>query len=329
MKPTLFGMNMREIETWGLEHNLPAYTARQITDWLYKKHAASIDQMSNLSKNTRKLLSEQFDLGLTPPIKVQVSSDGTKKYLFSAAGNKFIEAAYIPDKDRSTLCISSQAGCKMGCLFCMTGKQGFQGNLTASEILNQWQSLPEKDTVTNLVYMGMGEPMDNLEAVLKSLEILTSEWGFGWSPRRITVSTVGIIPAMHELIKRSEVHLAVSMHTPFDNDRKTLMPVQNVYPLHDVIAALKKYDWSRQRRISFEYIMLKGFNDTPRHANELARILNNLHCRINLIRFHTIPGTSLQSSDDATILNFRDKLTQKGIITTIRASRGQDISAAC
>jgi 23S rRNA (adenine2503-C2)-methyltransferase len=217
----------------------------------------------------------------------------------------------------------------MACIFCMTGKQGFQGNLTAGEILNQLRSIPESEEVSNIVYMGMGEPLDNLEEVMKSIDILTSGYGFGMSPRRITVSTIGIIPAMREFLEKSNCHLAVSLHSPFEQERRHLMPVQNVYPLSQVIDELKSFDIGRQRKISFEYIMFKGMNDTPRHIRELVRILNGLRCRINLIRFHSIPGVPLESSDNTAIEQFRDGLTKKGIITTVRQSRGEDIYAAC
>ncbi|HRZ50171.1 MAG TPA: 23S rRNA (adenine(2503)-C(2))-methyltransferase RlmN, partial [Bacteroidales bacterium] len=220
-------------------------------------------------------------------------------------------------------------GCKMGCLFCMTGKQGFQGNLTAGEIVNQLCSIPEWHQVTNIVYMGMGEPFDNLEQVLKSLEILTAPWGMAMSPRRITVSTIGIIPGMREFLEKSQCHLAVSLHTPFDAERRNLMPVQNVYPVQEVVDEIRRHDFSGQRRVSFEYIMFDGLNDTPDHVKELARMLHGLPCRVNLIRFHPIPGTPLTGTPDQRITEFRDALTAKGVFTTIRASRGLDIQAAC
>jgi 23S rRNA (adenine2503-C2)-methyltransferase len=329
MKEILYGKTKNELALLVKELSLPSYTLTQITDWLYKKEISSIDEMSNLSKDARRILGERFEYGLQPSVKVQVSTDGTRKYLFPGLPGKFIETAYIPDEDRATVCVSSQVGCKMGCLFCMTGKQGFQGNLTAGEILNQYRSIPEFQKVTNLVYMGMGEPMDNLEAVLASLEVLTSDWGYAMSPRRITVSTIGIIPAMKTFLEKSQCHLAVSLHTPFDDERRKLMPIQTVYPVKEVIATLKKFDLGKQRRISFEYILFGGLNDTPRHVNELARLLNGLRCRINLIRFHPIPDTPLRASSDQAVQMFKEKLNAKGILTTVRASRGQDIYAAC
>jgi 23S rRNA (adenine2503-C2)-methyltransferase len=285
--------------------------------------------MTNLSKKNRELLSSKYEFGLIGSTKVQESTDGTKKYLFPTGQGKFVETAMIPDEDRKTVCVSSQVGCKMGCLFCMTAKQGFQGQLTAGEIVNQIRSIPERNEVTNIVYMGMGEPFDNLEQVLKSLEILTSEWGFAMSPRRITVSTIGIIPGMLTFLEKSDAHLAVSLHTPFDEERQRLMPIQIAYPLAEVIREIKSWDFGRQRRVSFEYIVFKGLNDSPRHVQELVKILNGIKCRINLIRFHPIPGTPLEGTDEHTLQLFKDKLNDKGILTTIRASRGQDIYAAC
>ena len=329
MQEKLFGKTLEELKDLSLDLGLPAFTGRQLCEWLYKKEATSIDQMTNLSKRARTLLSQHYDLGLRSPEDEQESVDGTKKYLFSSGVAKFIETAYIPDGKRSTVCVSSQVGCKMGCLFCMTGKQGFQGNLSAGEILNQYRSLPDRKLLTNIVYMGMGEPLDNLSEVLKSLEVFTSEWGFSLSPRRITVSTIGITPAMLEFLNKSEAHLAVSLHTPFDEERRKLMPVQQVYPLKEVLKEIRSWDFGRQRRVSFEYILFKDYNDSASHVNELSRILHGIRCRINLIRFHPIPGTPLESPDESAIQAFRTQLNAKGITATIRASRGQDIWAAC
>ena len=328
MKQALFGKTLDELKDVVSELQLPAFTSKQIADWLYKKNISDINEMSNLSKKARQLLEEKYEIGLTPPINVQTSADGTKKYLFTADGH-FIEAAYIPEQKRHTLCVSSQAGCKMNCLFCMTGKQGFQDNLTVNQILNQVRSIPEHEQLTNLVYMGMGEPLDNLEPVMKSLEILTADWGYGWSPKRITVSTIGIVPAMKYFMENSRCHLAVSLHTPFEEERKKLMPVSSKYSIKDILDEIRQHDLGRQRRISFEYIVFKGLNDTSRHVKELARILNGIRCRINLIRFHKIPGTDLETTDEQRILEFREELNAKGITATIRASRGQDIDAAC
>jgi 23S rRNA (adenine2503-C2)-methyltransferase len=328
-KEKLFGKKPDELQLIVKEFGLPRYTARQIAGWLYNKNVTSFNDMSDLSKPARQLLKENFEFGLSEHSRVMVSVDGTKKYLFPVADDKFVEAVYIPEKKRNTLCVSTQVGCEMNCIFCMTGKQGFQANLTAGDILNQVRSLPERDKLTNIVYMGMGEPMNNLQAVLDSLEILTSDRGFNISPQKITVSTVGILPAMKDFIDSSPCHLAVSLNTPFDEERRRLMPVENLHPLKNVLFTIKQYDFNRQRRVSFEYIMLKGLNDTERHVKELVRILHGIKCRVNLVRFHPFPGTSLQGSDDNTIEHFKNMLKTKGIIATIRASRGQDIFAAC
>lgn len=308
---------------------LPAYTAGQIAGWLYKKGVDDIAQMTNLSNKVRAQLTKNYIIGRIPPSQVQESVDGTKKYLYPAHNKLFIETAYIPEDNRHTLCVSSQVGCKMGCLFCMTGKQGFQAQLTAGEIVNQIMSLPERGLLTNVVYMGMGEPMDNIEQVLKSIEILTSDWGFGWSPRRINVSTIGIVPAMRRFIEESEAHLAISLHTPFNEERQQLMPIEQVYPVEEVIEVLREYDFGRQRRISFEYIVFDGLNDTPAHVRGLTKLLNGLRCRLNLIRFHPIPGSPLRGASAETMQWLAARLNEKGLQTTIRRSRGEDIYAAC
>jgi 23S rRNA (adenine2503-C2)-methyltransferase len=329
MQEKLFGKTLEELKEVSLTLGLPSFTGQQLCEWLYKKDASSFEQMTNLSIKARALLSENYDLGLRDPEDEQESVDGTKKYLFPSGIGKFIETAYIPDGKRSTVCVSSQVGCKMGCLFCMTGKQGFQGNLTAGEILNQYRSLPERKKLTNIVYMGMGEPLDNLSEVLRSLEVFTAEWGFALSPRRITVSTIGITPSMLEFLNKCEAHLAISLHTPFDEERRKLMPVQQVYPLKEVLNEIRSWNFGRQRRVSFEYILFKDYNDSSAHVNELSRILHGIRCRINLIRFHPIPDTPLESPDEPAIEEFKNKLNAKGITATIRASRGQDIWAAC
>jgi 23S rRNA (adenine2503-C2)-methyltransferase len=328
-KEKLYGKTLNELIAVAKRIGLPGFAAKQIADWLYKKEIQTIDEMTNLSKKMRETLSADYEVGLYPPEQESESADGTKKYLFKVLNNKYIETAYIPDNDRATICVSSQAGCKMGCIFCMTGKQGFQGHLSSNEILNQFRSLPEFKSLTNMVYMGMGEPLDNLTEVMKSLEILTSDWGYGWSPTRITVSTVGLVGSIKEFLEKSRCHLAVSLHSPFDEERKKLMPIQKTNTVEEVIDIIRNFEINNQRRISFEYILFKGLNDTPRHIKELARLLNGVKCRINIIRFHAIPGSEFHSPDLGTTINFKEALNAKGILTTIRASRGVDIQAAC
>ncbi len=329
VKEVLFGKTLKELKQIVKDLGFSGFVAKQLADWLYKKKVTSIDEMLNISKKNRDILKERCEIGLATYDNVQESIDGTKKYLFKTISNQFIEAAYIPSETRNTLCVSSQVGCKMGCLFCMTGKQGFQKNLTAGEILNQMVSIDENDKLTNLVYMGMGEPMDNIDEVLKSLEIITSEWGFGWSPRRVNVSTIGVIPAMRRFIEESECHLAISLHSPLNDQRKELMPIENVYPIEDVVNVLEEYDFGRQRRISFEYIMFEGVNDSKEHALEVASLIKGLKSRVNLIKFHPIPNSPLKGCSNEVMEKFKNVLENKGIITTIRKSRGEDIYAAC
>ncbi|NPD46028.1 MULTISPECIES: 23S rRNA (adenine(2503)-C(2))-methyltransferase RlmN [unclassified Lentimicrobium] len=329
VKENIFGKTKKELQELVVGLGLAKFIGTQLAEWMYKNNARTFEDMHNISKKAKALLDEKYQLERVEHGTVQKSVDGTKKYLFHVRGSHFIEAAFIPDRDRATLCVSSQVGCKMGCLFCMTGKQGFQANLSTGEILNQIYSLPEFDQLTNVVYMGMGEPFDNLDNVLRSIEILTADYGMAWSPRRITVSTIGIIPAMKTFLEKSEAHLAISLHSPFEEERKKIMPIENVYNLPKLLEVISNFEFGGQRRVSFEYIMFKDFNDGKTQVDQLARILNGIKSRINLIRFHPIPGTPLLGSDDETILKFQADLKKKGIMTTIRASRGQDIFAAC
>ena len=325
----LYGQTLPQLEALCNRLEMPRFAAKQIARWLYDKHATTIEAMSDLSARHRALLAETYEVGLTAPEKVSISTDGTKKYLYRTSQNHFIESAYIPDGDRATLCISSQAGCRMGCRFCATGRQGLQHSLSTNEIHNQIESLPERERLTNVVFMGMGEPLDNLDSLLPALEVLTSAWGFGWSPTRITVSTAGVASRLERFLEATQVHLAVSLHNPFPHERAEIMPVEKAWPIREVVEILRRYDFTHQRRVSFEYIVMSGLNDSPRHIRELCRLLDGIKCRINLIRFHKIPGSPYFSPDDRAMIAFRDALTAKGIHTTIRTSRGEDIQAAC
>ena len=328
-KGNLMGMTLKDLEIVATEISLPSYAARQMADWLYKKRIKSVDEMTNISASKREILSSLYDIGITPPVKAIPSSDGTIKYLFAANENLHIETVYIPSKERATLCVSSQVGCKMNCLFCMTGKQGFSAQLSANEILNQIQSIQEIEELTNIVFMGMGEPLDNPEELFKVLEILTSSYGYSWSPKRITLSTIGILPQLKRFLDNSRCHLAISLHSPYHDERLSLMPVEKIHGIGKIIDLLHQYDFSHQRRVSFEYIMFDGLNDTERHSKEISRLLKGLDCRVNLIKFHSIPDVNLQSCSEAKMEKFRDSLNSSGIICTIRTSRGEDIFAAC
>ncbi len=363
----LLGKTLEELQAVAQEVGLPRFAGKQLAEWIYVRRATSFDEMTNISLKGREALKARYTIGRHTPVAEAISKDGTKKYLFAingdrlkakgeeARGERYIESVYIPDNDRATLCVSTQAGCKMGCKFCMTGTLGFHGHLSTADILNQIFSIPDSDKLTNVVYMGEGEPMDNLDNVLRSLKVMTSPWGCAWSPKRITVSSVGLLHLPHStfniqhstllqrFIEESDCHLAISLHNPFGVERQEIMPIEKVNPLNNVIELLKRYDWSHQRRVSFEYICWGGVNDTPKHANELLRLLKGLDCRINLIRFHG-PSPTLPSregvpplkgevrwgqSDEQQMEWLRDYLTERGITTTIRRSRGEDILAAC
>lgn len=329
MLETLLGKTPVELKEAALKVGLLAFAGKQIAGWMYDKKVRSIDEMTNISKAGRERLKEEYDLGVIHPAACQESVDGTRKYLFPLGGGDAVEAVMIPDDDRKTLCVSSQAGCRMGCKFCMTGRQGFHGNLSVAGILSQFIAIEESGSLTNAVFMGMGEPLDNFDNVLRAIEVLTSDWGFGWSPKRITLSTIGVLPNLRKYLDSTRCHLAVSLHSPFPDERAGIMPVQKAWPLEEVIALLHDYDFTGQRRVSFEYTMFAGLNDDKRHADALIRLLAGIECRVNLIRFHRIPDAPFEPSPQIVMEKFRDRLSNHGITCTIRASRGEDIMAAC
>ena len=356
-KRVLMGLTSAELKEVARELGMPAFTGGQIARWLYQQHVTDIDEMTNISKVNRERLKEHYIVGAMPPLDCQRSKDGTIKYLFPVrksdyseysensdysensehsensespeSPTKFVETVFIPDGERATLCVSCQVGCKMNCLFCQTGKQGWEGNLTVADILNQIYALPERERLTNIVFMGQGEPMDNLDAVLKATEILTADDGYQWSPKRITVSSVGVRGKLKRFLDESQCHVAISLHSPLHEQRLTLMPAEKAMPIEETVALLKQYDFTHQRRCSFEYICFGGLNDSMVYAREILKLLQGLECRVNLIRFHEIPGVDLPGSNEKRMESLRDYLTAHGIMTTIRASRGQDIFAAC
>lgn len=325
----LLGKTLDELKTVAAEVGLPAFAAKQLAQWIYQRGAASVDEMTNISKAGREALAAKFEMGRHEPIDVQRSVDGTAKYLFPVSCGGHVETVFIPDGDRGTVCVSCQVGCKMGCKFCMTGRQGWHGNLTAGDILNQLYSLPEREQITNVVFMGQGEPFDNLDTILRTTELLQAEYGWAWSPKRMTVSTVGLKKGMERFLEESQCHLAVSLHNPFPDEREEMIPAEKAWSLREFIPLLKQYDWTHQRRLSFEYTVFHGLNDTPRHVRELCRLFGRLECRINLIRCHEIPDSPFHPAPEQTMEWLRDELNSHGITTTIRASRGQDIWAAC
>jgi 23S rRNA (adenine2503-C2)-methyltransferase len=328
-KTKLIGMTLEQLRQVAAQCKLPAFSAKQIAKWLYEKRVTDIDQMTDISLRGREALKKQFCVGLCPPKAEAHSIDGTIKCLFEGKGGRDIEAVLIPDKDRATICVSSQAGCKMGCKFCMTGRQGFHGNLDAADIINQVMSIPRSCDLTNIVFMGMGEPLDNLSAVMTAIEVLTAPWGFAWSPKRITVSSIGKLPELKRLLDETKVHVAISVHLPFADERAALMPSERAFPIAKVIELLKGYDFAHQRRLTVEYIIWRGINDDFRHADALARLLHGTDCRVNLIRYHALPDSELKTASEETMVAFRDRLNAKGVTATIRTSRGEDIQAAC
>ena len=336
-KKPLLGLTPAELRNVATSLGLPAYAGGQMAQWLYVKHADSIDEMTNLSKAARQLLAEHYTIGAMPHQACQQSADGTIKYLFPVrtshlsplTTHHYVETVFIPDADRAPLCVSCQVGCKMNCLFCQTGKQGFEGNLTVADILNQVYSLPQRSQLTNIVFMGQGEPMDNLYAVLRATQLLTAADGYGWSPKRITVSSVGIRQKLKRFLDESQCHVAISMHSPLHEQRLQLMPAEKAMPIAETVELLRQYDFTHQRRCSFEYICFGGLNDSTLHAREIVKLVQGLECRVNLIRFHAIPGVDLPATDMARMEQLRDYLTHHGVFATIRASRGEDILAAC
>ena len=328
-KRYLLGMTLTELKAAVQEAGMPAFTAKQIADWVYRKRVRSIEEMSNISLKNREKLAELFEVGYMPPADAARSCDGTVKYLYAVDNNHFVEAVYIPDGDRATLCVSCQVGCKMNCLFCMTGKQKYTANLTANEILNQIFALPEHEKLTNIVFMGMGEPCDNLDNILKTIEILTADYSLAWSPHRLTVSSAGVRKGLKRLLDGGDYHIAISLHHPVPEKRAEIMPAERGYSIGEIVELLKEYDWSHQRRLTFEYIVFKGINDGRYHARKLLQLLEGLDCRINLIRYHAIPGVPLDGVGEEEMTELRDYLTKNGLFTTIRASRGEDIFAAC
>ena len=336
-KKTLLGLTLDELKDVARQLGMPAFTGSQIAKWIYERRVKSIDEMTNISKGNRAKLAESYEIGCMAPIESRHSKDGTVKYLFpvrttdgDTSRKRFVETVYIPEEGgHATLCVSCEGGCKMNCLFCQTGKQGFHGYLTVADILNQAYSIPEADSLTNIVYMGQGEPMDNLDNVLRSTQILTAPYGWAWSPKRITVSSVGLKDKLQRFLNESDCQVAISLHSPIHEQREKLMPAEKGMAIKDVVDLLRDYDFSHQRRLTFEYIVFGGLNDSQTHAREICRLLKGLDCHVNLIRFHQIPNVPLHGASPERMETFRDYLTAHGFYCTIRASRGQDIEAAC
>jgi len=313
------------ISAWGYSYS----HALSISNSIYKKKAADINQFSKIPKKLKDQLAEATIIGTIKPVSCQVSTDKTIKYLFRTDTGKEFETVYIPDGRRNTVCVSTQSGCRMGCPFCVTSGYGFRGHLSAGEIVNQIISIPDAHKITHIVFMGMGEPMDNLENVLKACEIITAEWGLAISAKNVTVSTIGIIPGVDKFLLNSNCNLTLSLHSPFPEERKLIVPAENHYPAQNVLELMKNFPLVKKRRMSVAYVMIKDLNDTNRHLDELKKLLLGTKIRVNLLPYHPAQDNSGESSSAGRIQYFKHNLVVSGISASVRKSRGVDISAAC
>jgi 23S rRNA (adenine2503-C2)-methyltransferase len=300
-----------------------------ISNSIYKHGATTFSEIKSISKNMKNYLESEAVIGTLNIIKSELSIDNTIKYLFRTETGKEFETVYIPDNKRITVCVSTQSGCRMGCYYCATGRYGFHGNLTAGEIVSQVISIPDAEKVTHVVFMGMGEPMDNLDEVLKACNILTAEWGVALSPRNVTVSTVGITPAVNEFLKRSSCNLTISLYSPFTEERKRIIPSEKLYPVIDIIDTLKSFPKKKSRRFTISYMMISNMNDTDSHLEALISLLIGSEIRVNLLPYHIVSDDQNVSASKERMQIFKHNLVISGISASIRKSRGADISAAC
>jgi 23S rRNA (adenine2503-C2)-methyltransferase len=300
-----------------------------ISNGIYKKRISDISQLAKLPKKLKEVLTTIACTGIFIPVASEVSADKTVKYLFRTEKGLEFETVYIPDNKRNTICVSTQSGCRMGCPFCVTARYGFRGNLSAGEIVNQIISIPEAKKVTHIVFMGMGEPMDNIENVLKACEIITSEWGLAISSRNVTVSSVGLMPGIETFLENSDCNLTLSLHSPFSNERKKIVPVEKQYPANRIIEVMANYPVKKKRRLSLAYVMIKDLNDTDKHLEGIKRLLKGSVIRVNLLPYHQVRGDPNTSSSVERMQFFRHNLILSGISASVRKSRGIDISAAC
>ena len=326
-------LSLPALRAWIAAHAYPTYRVTQVLAWIYRRRVTDFAAMSNLPHALRAALAEHFVIPHLTPALVTASSDGTRKLLFQLDAGAAIESVLIPDPPRLTLCISSQAGCAMGCAFCATARLGLVRNLSAEEIAGQvlaaQEQLESGERISNIVFMGMGEPLANYDAVVQAVEILTAEWGLGFSPRRIAVSTVGLVPAMQRLVRDTAVNLAVSLSTTTEAQRALLLPISRRHSLQALLAMCRALPIPQRRRISFEYVMLAGVNDSLEDAGRLVRLLHGIRSKVNLIPFNPFPGAGFTCPSEAAIRRFQERLLAAGVHATVRQSRGRDIRAAC
>lgn len=329
-------LDLKELEAWMTGRGLARYRARQVLAWIYGRQALSFDRMTNIAKDDRALFAASFNIPAPETLVVDRSRDGTRKFLFGLKDGHRIESVLIPDEDRLTLCISSQVGCRQACRFCLTARGGFARDLRSHEIVDQVLEVSRilkhegVRGITNIVFMGMGEPLANFDEVVKALRTLTSEWGPGISPRRVTLSTAGLVPEIVRLGKTGlRVNLAVSLNASTDEVRDRIMAVNRRWPLKDLLAACRRYPLEPRRRITFEYVLLSGVNDTEEDAKRVAALLRGIRCKVNLIPFNPFPGSGFERPGDASVRRFQKVLLDRNYTAPVRESRGRDISAAC
>jgi 23S rRNA (adenine2503-C2)-methyltransferase len=334
VKPNIKNLNFKEFEAYLGEREQPAYRARQIRQWLYQKRAVSFSEMTNLSAKLRWRLEEDFSISRLDEVRRATSADGTVKFLFRLGDGQNIESVLIPETKRLTLCISTQVGCGFGCKFCATAVLGLKRNLRASEIIDQvleaGRTLTGERRITHVVLMGMGEPLANYEQTVKALEAMTdSSWGIGISPRRVTLSTVGLVPQIERLMRETRVNLAVSLHAPNDALRNQLMPVNRKYSLQQLMDCCRSLPIPRRKRITFEYVLLRGVNDSADHAEQLCELLQGVRCKVNVIPFNPHPESVFRRPEDSEVERFQEVLSGHGVQVNVRRPRGDDIQAAC
>ncbi len=328
MRPFL-GQSLADIAVWSANNEFPETTSRKIFRWFYSRGNPDFLQMIDVSMEIRNKLYENFQTGIFSYSERNVSIDGSVKYSFLTEDGNPFETVYLPEGKRHTLCLSIQSGCRMGCKFCRTARLGFKGNLEVFQILNQLYSIEERKLINHIVFMGMGEPLDNYGNLMKAIEILTAEWGFAIAYRYITVSTVGIQPGLNNFLENNRCNLALSLHSPFEEERRSLIPMEKVYPFRDLLREMKDFKPARKRRITVQYTIIGGVNDSDGHLNELASLLKDSHLKLNLISFHPFAGCDFKAPSPETIVRFMKAMNEAGIYATVRKSRGEDIGAAC
>ncbi|HEY1234126.1 MAG TPA: 23S rRNA (adenine(2503)-C(2))-methyltransferase RlmN [Candidatus Binatia bacterium] len=334
MKPNIADLTSTELSRFLIEHKHPTYRVKQIWQWLFHKRATTFAEMTNLSRELREKLAEHFAIGRLRILRRAESRDGTVKFLFGLADGESIESVLIPEPTRLTLCVSTQAGCAFGCAFCATALLGLKRNLTCGEIVDQILEVSRTFTddrrITHVVLMGMGEPLANYDQTLRALQIIIdSEWGVGISPRRVTLSTVGLIPQIEKLMAETKVNLAISLHAPNNELRGQLMPVNRKYPLAQLIDCCRSLSIPRRKRITFEYVLMHGVNDSEQHARELAKLLRGVPSKVNVIPFNSHPGSEFLRPTNESIARFQNVLHDAGVQINVRRPRGDDIQAAC